>query len=50
MFRTGSIVVSMERLLRAAGIDVTLEPVPSLGAGPDGEVLSDGLKRTSGIR
>jgi aminoglycoside phosphotransferase (APT) family kinase protein len=28
MFRTGSIVVSMERLLRAAGLDVTLEPVP----------------------
>ena len=28
MFRTGSIVVS-ERLLRAAGFDVTLEPVPS---------------------
>jgi aminoglycoside phosphotransferase (APT) family kinase protein len=29
MFRTGSILVSMNRLLRAAGWDVSLDPVPS---------------------
>jgi aminoglycoside phosphotransferase (APT) family kinase protein len=29
MFRTGSILVSMNRLLRAAGWDVNLDPVPS---------------------